>query len=144
MRDTFSCTKLAVLIPAAAYNADTTPAAVDIRGFRSALISLAVGVGGITFDATNKIEFKLTHSDDGVTFTAVTADDVLLPAGSSVGSGGIVYQLVAAHAAADANKIGYIGNKNHLKLQADFSGTHGTATPFAATVDLSDALYAPV
>lgn len=78
--------------------ADNTPAAIDLQGYNSAEILLAIGIGGITFDGSNKIEFKLTHSDDDATYSAVDIDDMLGLA--SVGSGGIIKSLVAAHAAA--------------------------------------------
>lgn len=117
-------------------SADNTPAAVDLQGFEGAKLCIAVGVGGITFDTTNKVEFKLTHSDDDSTYTAVAAGDVLLGtnADSSVGTGGIVRSLIAAHAAASIAEIEYIGGKRYLKVLADFSGTHGTGTPIAVSV----------
>ena len=142
MRDLHSNIGLAVAIPAAAYDADNTPSAVDLLGFESAVIEIAVGVGGITFSGTNKIEFKLIHSDDNSTYDAVTADDV--QGVDSVGTGGIVKSLIAAHAAADVTKVGYVGNRRYLKLLADFSGTHGTATPIAATVIKGNPHNAPV
>lgn len=123
------------LIAAATLAADNTPDAVDVRDARTATILLNVGVGGITFSGTNKIEFVLTHSDDGVTYSNVTADDLILDsyAPASITSG-IVRALTAAHAAATIQKIGYIGGKAYLKLLSDFSGTHGTGTPIAALV----------
>jgi hypothetical protein len=132
MKDVHSHMLAAVAIAAAVLDADNTPPAIDLQGYNAAEILLAIGVGGITFSDTNKIEFKLTHSDDGVTYTAVTVDDVL--GLDSVGDGGIVKALTAAHAAAAVYRVGYIGNKRYLKLLADFSGTHGTGTPIAATV----------
>lgn len=112
--------------------ADNTPAAIDLQGFDAATILLAIGVGGITFDSTNKIEFKLTHSDDDSTYTAVAQADVT--DNVTVASGGIIKSLVAAHAAASVTKVGYVGGKRYLKLLADFSGTHGTGTPICAQV----------
>jgi hypothetical protein len=141
MRDLVNSLAAAVLIPAATYAADNTPAKVDLLGFEGAMIAIHVGVGGITFDGTNKVEFKLTHSDDDTTYTAVTADDV--QGVDSVGTGGIVKSLIAAHAAADITKIGYVGGKRYLKLLADFSGTHGTGTPIAAEVIKGHARYWP-
>jgi hypothetical protein len=141
MRDLVNSLAAAVLIPAATYAADNTPSAVDLLGFEGAMIALHVGVGGITFDATNKVEFKLTHSDDDTTYVAVTDADV--QGVDSVGAGGIIKSLVAAHAAADITKVGYIGGKRYLKLLADFSGTHGTGTPIAAEVIKGHARYWP-
>lgn len=143
-RDTRSITDVVFAIPPASYNADNTPPAVDLKGFLSALVVVGVGVGGITFDATNKVEFKLTHSDDDSTYVAVTADEVILPAGQALGSGGIIRSLVAAHAAATAVRVGYIGNKRYIKVLADFSGTHGTATPISVAVIKGDPNSSPV
>jgi len=141
MRDLVNSLAAAVAIPAASYAADNTPGAVDLLGFESAVIAIHVGVGGITFDGTNKVEFKLTHSDDDATYTAVTAADV--QGVDSVGAGGIIKSLTAAHAAADITKIGYVGGKRYLKLLADFSGTHGTGTPIAAEVIKGHSRYWP-
>lgn len=122
-------------IDPAVYAADTTPAAIDLLDNQSATLLLNIGVGGITFTGTNKIEFVLTHSDDGTTYTNITDDDVLKDAlAPAAVTNGIVRALTAAHAAATVQKLGYIGGKRFLKLLADFSGTHGTGTPIAATV----------
>lgn len=129
MKDTHSDNTYDVMIGAATLSADNTPAAVDLQGYDAAEIVIAVGVGGITFDATNKIEFVLTHSDDGTTYSNVEDADLL---GVSGVSGGIIKSLIAAHAAATVSRFGYIGNKRYLKLLADFSGTHGTGTPISA------------
>jgi hypothetical protein len=125
-----------VAIGAAVLDADNTPSAIDLRGFDGAQLNFSVGVGGITFDGTNKVEFKLTHSDDDSTYTAVVDLDVDLTESniSTVGTGGIVYSLIAAHAAATTLDIGYIGGKRYVKILADFSGTHGTGTPMAVNV----------
>lgn len=122
----------AVLLPAAAYNADNTPASVDLGKAQSATVLIEVGVGGITFSGTNKVEFKLTHSDEeDANFAAVEQADVV---GPTVGTGGIVRELIAAHAAPSVVKVGYVGRKRYLRLLADFSGTHGTATPMSSVV----------
>ena len=132
MKDIHSGMTALVAIAAATLDADNTPPAVDLQGYNAAEIVLAIGAGGITFSGTNKIEFKLTHSDDDSTYTAVTAADML--GVDSVGAGGIIKALTAAHAAADVYRFGSVGGKRYLKLLADFSGTHGTGTPIAAAV----------
>jgi hypothetical protein len=132
MRDIHSGLSVATLIDAATLSADNTPPAVDLLGYNAAEIVLLIGVGGITFSGTNKIEFKLTHSDDNSTYTDVAAADML--GGQAVATGGIIKSLVAAHAAASSYRYGYKGGKRYLKLLADFSGTHGTGTPIAAAV----------
>ncbi|MBP1849688.1 hypothetical protein [Rhizobium halophytocola] len=131
MKDLHSHVLVATAIGAAVLSADNTPSAIDLRDYNSAEIILAIGIGGITFSGTNKIEFKLTHSDDDVTYDAVETDDML---GVTVADGGIIKSLVAAHAAAATYRVGYKGGKRYLKLLADFSGTHGAGTPIAAIV----------
>ncbi|CAK7257250.1 MULTISPECIES: hypothetical protein [unclassified Shinella] len=141
MRDIVSNIGLVTAIAPAVYTADNTPPALDLLGFGSAMLSIHVGVGGITFTGTNKIEFVLTHSEDGTTFDPVTDDDVQGVAGTT---GGIVLALKAAHADPSVTKVGYVGNRRYLKLLADFSGTHGTGTPIAATLVKGNPSQAPV
>jgi hypothetical protein len=129
MKDTYTEHDAAILIGAASLSADNTPGAVDLQGYDAARIDIAIGAGGITFDATNKIEFVLTHSDDDSAYVNVTDDDILGVTGIT---SGIIHSLVAAHAAATVESFGYVGNKRYLKLLADFSGTHGAGTPISA------------
>ncbi|SNZ21715.1 hypothetical protein [Cohaesibacter gelatinilyticus] len=131
MKDIHSDMTVVSAIGAAALNADNTPAAIDLQGYNAAEIILAVGIGGITFSGTNKIEFVLTHSDDDSTYTNVKDADML---GVTSITDGKIKSLTAAHAAAANYRFGYRGGKRYLKLLADFSGTHGTATPMAAMV----------
>lgn len=142
MKDMHSGVKVETAIAAATLDADNTPPAVDLQDFNAAEIILAIGAGGITFSGANKIEFVLTHSDDNSTYTAVDIDDVLGVA--SVGAGGIVKALIAAHATAASYRLGYVGGKRYIKLLADFSGTHGTGTPIAAVAVLGEPYDAPV
>lgn len=115
------------ILPPATYAADTTPVTYDLGKCDAATLLIGVGVGGITFSTTNKIEFVWTHSDvSGSGFVAVTADEVQ---GLSVITTGIVRSLIAAHAAPTVTKLGYKGGKRFHRLLADFSGTHGTGTP---------------
>jgi len=142
MKDLHSNIAVAVAIAAAPLTDDNTPPAIDRQGYDAVELVLNIGVGGITFTGTNKIEFKLTHSDDDSTYTAVTLADVLGVA--SVGTGGIIKSLTSAHAAANAYRFGYKGGKRYLKLLADFSGTHATGTPIAASALLGEPMVAPV
>ncbi|MEH6724937.1 MAG: hypothetical protein V7703_02180 [Hyphomicrobiales bacterium] len=131
MKDMHSGVLALVAIGNAVLDADNTPAAIDLQGYNAAEIILAIGVGGITFDATNKVELTLTHSDDDSSYSAVTDADML---GVSSISSGIIKTLNSAHAAAAVYRYGYVGSKRYLKLLADFSGTHGSGTPMAAVV----------
>lgn len=141
MKDMHSATSALVAIAAAALAADTTPSAIDLKGFTAAEILLSVGVGGITFSGTNKVEFVLTHSDDDSTYTAVADADML---GVSGITDGIIKSLESAHAAAAAYRFGYVGGKRYLKLQADFSGIHVIVTPIAAVLLAGHAQQQPV
>jgi hypothetical protein len=138
MRDIYNNIDIVNAIDPAELGEDETSSAIDLQGYESAEVVIHVGVGGITFSDTNKVEFKLTHSDNDSDYAAVDEDDV--EGIDSVGTGGIIHSLIAAHASATVTEVGYIGGKRYLKLHADFSGTHGTATPMAATVVKGHAL----
>jgi hypothetical protein len=142
MRDQVNDIGVSVLIPSATYAADSTPASIDLLGYDACTIVVEVGVGGITFTSSNKIEFVLTESNDDSSYSNVAATDIL-HAPQAVSSG-IVYSLTAAHAAATAVRLGYKGSKRYLKLLADFSGTHGAGTPLSAIAVLGDPKTKPV
>lgn len=133
MRDLVSRLAETQVIGPVVLSADNTPATIDLAGFNSAAILISVGIGGITFTTSNKIEFVVTHSDDDSTYTNVTDADVQGVTGIS---NGIVRSLTAAKAAADTapTEIGYVGNKRYLKVLADFSGTHGAGTPISVVL----------
>ena len=141
MKDTFRVTETHLMLAPAAYDADDTSDAVEIRGFQSALLQIAVGVGGITFSGTNKVEFKLQHSLNGTDFDAVAQRDI---SGATVGANGIVRALTAAHATPSVTQVGYIGGRPYLRLFTDFSGTHASATPMSAALHLSNPNLGPV
>ena len=129
MRDLVSHIDPKEMISPDVYTADNTPVAVDLQGRGACMICIRVGAGGITFDDTNKIEFVLTKSDDGVTYTPVVQADVDC---ATVTGGGIVKAFTEAHAAPALYKIGVKCDVRYLKLLADFSGTHGTGTHITA------------
>lgn len=118
------------LLPPAVYAADNTPASFNIGRADSLMLLLSVGVGGITFTTTNKVEFVLTHSDDDAVFAAVTDAHMVGVTGIT---GGIIRSLIAAHATPSVTRLGYVGGKPYLRLLADFSGTHVTGTPLVCT-----------
>lgn len=131
------------LIAPSTPSADTTPISVDLLGFRSAMIMLWVGIGGITFSGTNKVEFVVEHSTDNSAWAAVAQSDIV---GATVATGGIVRSLIAAKAAIDAapSKMSYVGGRRYIRMTADFSGTHGSGTPMTAFVVRGDAEQLPV
>ncbi len=134
----------------AVMTADNTPAAINLGSdnvYKSLTILTHVGAGGITFDASNKIEFKLYHGDTS-TFGAaalVGDEDVIMPYGETVSSG-IIRSLIAEKAAADTevHAVGYRGKKQYVFLLIDFTGTHGTGTAIAASAILGNPMSGPV
>ena len=102
---------------------------VDRSGANAVTHVLHVGVGGITFDNTNKVEAVLEHSDDNVAFAAVAANDAIADIAVVAG---VFKAFVAAHAAAAAYAVGYRGGKRYSRVRLVFSGTHGTGTATAS------------
>ncbi len=141
MRDLVHNLGLVSAITPAVLAADNVPVAIDLLGFDSALIAINLGAGGITFTATNKIEFLLTHSDDDTTYVPVTDADLQGVTGIT---SGIILALKTLQAAPSIFRVGYKGGRRYLKLLADFSGTHGTGTPISAMVIKGNASQRPV
>jgi hypothetical protein len=133
------------------YSSDQTSAALDtsLYGYKALTLSVYCGIGGITFDGTNKIEIEITHSDDNSTYVSVTDDDVVLPYSTTntvalLGSvNGVVLAYKVAHAAATVDLIGYRGKKRYVKVKIDFSGTHGSGTPIGFDWLLDHPMCAP-
>jgi hypothetical protein len=144
MKDLTSLIKFSNAFGPVTLAADATAVVVDLRGYHSAVLDLGIGIGGITFDGSNYLEFTVQHSDDNVTYTDLVLADlngVDKPASIVVGqnSASCIKRLIAAHAAAANYKMGYIGGKCYLRLDAEFTGTHGTGTPVHWKVILGDA-----
>ena len=111
--------------------ADKTSEAIDLQGYNAAEIILVIGAGGIVFTNTKKIDFELTHSDDGASFDRVRDGDVL---GVALDAPGILKTLKVAHADAAVYRFGYRGDRRYLKVRANFGGAHDTGTMIAAIV----------
>lgn len=143
IKDLASRTAVVQAIGPATLSSSNTPPAIDLAGFQSAVLELSIGAGGIVFDNTNRIDFVLTHSDDGTTFTNIAASDINGKDAPATVTNGIVKSLTSAHATADVSEIGYIGAKRYLKVLAQFGGTHGTGTPISAVVVKGNPLVIP-
>ena len=143
MRGIVSLIGPATLLAPATLSADPTPLAVDLATFEAVGILIHVGVGGITFTGTNKVEFVLRHGETDVVndHTAVTQADVR---GVTVTGSGIVRSLIAAHAAPSITKLDYVGGRRFISLLPDFSGTHASGTPMSATAVRGFPLTGPV
>ncbi len=132
MRDLANSIAAVASLAAAARTADTNGAGVDLQGFESATVVAMVGAEGITLDGSNYIQFKLEHSDDNSTFTAVTsASDVVE---GTVAAGGVFATFDDNAEAPAVATIGYVGGKRYVRVVDERTGTHGTATPTAAVI----------
>lgn len=120
---------------AAVRTATAAGAGVDTQGYDAAELVYHFGVGGITFDATNKLGLKLEHSADNATWSAVADADVNGYTGLTAG---VFLEFTSAQAAAQAVKIGYVGGKRYLRPSLVFSGTHGTGTACGAVAILGE------
>lgn len=129
MRDSIGGSGPTFLIVPATIAADNTPAVIDLAGYNGLNVHVQVGVGGITFSGSNKVEFILKHGDasDGSDQAAVAVTDVTGVTATS----GIIRSLTAAHTTPTVVSCGYVGSKRYVSCLADFSGTHGTGTPIA-------------
>ena len=126
----------------AARSSDADGTGVDLQGFESATIVIDMGAEGITLSSTNKIEIELEHSDDNSTFTDVTSSaDVI---GATPDSNGVIATFDDVAEAPAIASVGYIGGKRYIRAVANFSGTHGTATPLAVSVIKGHARSNPV
>ncbi|MGE4043326.1 MAG: hypothetical protein AB7F35_00630 [Acetobacteraceae bacterium] len=129
----------------ASLSSDTNGASVDRSESFALGLLLAIGAGGVTFSGTDKVEFKWEVSDDNSAWSAAAQGDINLPDGTEVtlGTGGIFKTLNAAHAAITAERFNYVGGKRYHRIVADFSGTHGSPTPIAATFILGKPKLGP-
>lgn len=124
------------------YAADAAGLSIDRLGYGSVTFAMQVGVGGITFTASNRIDALLEHSEDGTAWTPVPADQIV--GLTALADDGIVRSFRSAHAAPSVTRFGYIGDNRYTRLSADFSGTHGTGTAIAAVAILGRPSQAPV
>lgn len=126
--------KHTVLVGAQTRTTDVETSAFSTEGYEVNEIEVDVGIGGITFDGTDKLEVELTYSVDGVeAYAAVTAEGDVLLDGAAVDpdSNGVVKSFIVAHAAA-ARYVLTLLKPGFYKLKFEFSGTHGTGTPLGA------------
>lgn len=123
-----------------------TPTA-DTKSWKSVTFGFYVGIGGITFTPTNRMDVVIQESDDDSTWTSVVAEDLILPYGLTYGTAasGIVQSFIAIKSAADTayTLVGYRGKKRYARQQFLFGGTHATGTPVAALVVLGHPMHLP-
>ena len=139
MQDLANNIKLMQSIAPAALDADANGTGVDTQGYENVAIVVDTGVEGITLSSTNKIEFELEHSDDNSSWSDAESADV----NGTLGSGGLFLTLDDNAESPQISEIEYLGTKRYVRVVANFSGTHGTATPMSAFVILGKPRHAP-
>ena len=143
MKDVFAVLGAKTILAPLTRTATANGTVIDLQGYKSCLIVLGVGIGGITFDATNNTNFELQDSPDNSTFTDVDITKVVGVSDASL-TGGVVRKWTAAKAAASLDVICYTGGQRYIKLVNNFNGTHGIGTLTQAIAILSDAAFQPV
>lgn len=122
----------------ATLDADDETPTVDTQKWKSVAFGWYVGIGGITFTTTNRLDIVIQESDDDSNWTEVVEEDLILPYGLTYGTAasGIVKSYTAAKAAADTayTLVGYRGKMRYARLKFEFGGTHSSGTPMAAIV----------
>ena len=148
MKDLASKLAFAQLFGPAALAADQAAVIIDLQGYNSAVLALSVGVGGVTFDGANYIEFTLEHSDDNAAWSNVAATDLNgkdAPSGIVAGQNGaaVLKALKTLAAAPAVYEVGYIGGKRFLRADIEFTGAHANPTPVSWTAVRSNAMVQP-
>lgn len=126
-KDLYSNLSVQPAILPASISATTTPVSVDRQGYESVLAVVNCGAMTTITNGVNDYTLSLVESDDGSTFTAVAAADIIGAADNTIvtletGSAGLTYQL------------GYKGNKRYVSVLATERGT--AVAIFGATIVL--------
>ncbi len=131
MKDLRSNISVVQTIAPVAGAADADGATVDLQGYESCTFVINMGIEGITLSGSNKIEIELEESTDNSTWTNVTASTSVI--GATPNSDGKVATFDDNAETPSVATVAYIGDKRYVRAVANFSGTHGTATPYSVT-----------
>lgn len=121
-----------------ALDADANGTGVDVSNCESVEIVCQVGIEGVTLSGTDKIVLELEESDDDSNYTDVAAADMI-----GEEAAGIIKTLDDNAECPAVYRVGYIGDAQYVRVVANFSGTHGSATPLSAVVVGSHLRTAP-
>jgi len=126
MKDLHNNIKPVSLLDPVVVAATGNVADIDLAGFNSAVILIALGLeaGGQTLGASHNLAFKLEHApDDGTgaagTYAAVEAKDIQ----GFTPVSGVFFTLDSATKDNALYKVGYVGGKRFLKLTYTETGT---------------------
>lgn len=130
MRDLHNNLKVSQLVDPATLTSDTDSASVDMQGYDSCEMAVAVGESGDTLSGSVYWQLILEESDDDATFTTVAAADMLVKGNAITSPSGGVFALIDDAAEDDAvYKVGYIGGKRYVRVNVKPTGTHTNGTP---------------
>lgn len=145
MKDLHSKLGVVSLLDPVVVAATGNVADIDLAGFNSALILIALGLeaGGQTLGASHNLAFKLEHADDDGTgaagsYAAVAAKDIL----GFTPSSGVFFTLDSATEDNAIYKAGYVGGKRFLKITYTETGT--VSVPMSLILIKGDPQNSPV
>ena len=135
---------VALSLKSAVTTASGNGTGVDLQGYKSAVCLATVGAEGDTLSSSVFFEFRLEHSDDNSTFTAVSSADVTN--GEIQGSNGNWWKLDGTaggnpDSTGAVNQIGYIGGKRYIRGVIHKTGTHSSGTALGITIIKGDAIH---
>lgn len=113
-----------------------TSTAIDLQGYNSACVVVAVGLSGDTLSGSVFWTLKIQHSDDDSVYTDVGASDL--------NGGSATVAVNSSSLDRTAYSFGYNGNKRYLKAVATPTGTHSVGTPIGMLALRGTAGYSPV
>jgi hypothetical protein len=113
-----------------------TSSAIDMQGFESAIVSVAIGQSGDSLSGSVYWTLKLQHSDTDSGYADVTADELMNDSATVVVNSSSLDET--------AYNFGYKGGKRYVKAVATPSGSHSSGTPIAMLAVQGHASYSPV
>lgn len=134
MRDLHNTIDVVEALETIVVNNDTEGkgSAVDLKGYNSCEIAVAVGQSGDTLSGSLKLDLKLQHSatDQDADFADVGVGDIL-------GAAAALFATVDADGEDGAvYRAGYVGSKRYVRVFVDTTGTHTNGTPIGAVAIL--------
>ncbi len=126
--------------------ADANGVSLDTKGYESVELAVNVGVSGDTLSGSLYIELEVEHADDNGsgspgTFTDVADVDLT---NVVVGTNPGTFAKIDDPAEDDAvYSVGYIGQKQWIRVVANITGTHTNGTPSAGVAILGHARHNP-
>lgn len=111
---------------------------IDLADFDSAVLLIDIGAdAGTGLAAGHKLVFTLSDSDDGTTYTAVDAEDVLGVTAAS----GVILSLDSTDKDNTLYAFGYVGGKRYLQL--DYTETGVVSCPMSVSIIKGNGINKP-